>query len=160
MNSADNGYGSGKGRVNPSKVKPVTRKIPRPGGPLPDTPPSKVYAAGKIARAEYRRVLREWGEALGRADLSLIEDYCLAVRDMASLDAAVRSEESVEWGHLTVAQRISLLDKQRQRCDRIRIDCSRRVQHLTYAPGATAHAGAAVPAKGVDDKPFLKGRVQ
>ena len=88
-------------------------RLANPGGKLPTNPFGRVYKAGKVARDEWKRLQRDdvWGKVVGMADLSSIEEYCVACADYESLRAAIHHDTKGPWDHLPGAQRMVRLNQ-------------------------------------------------
>ena len=130
----------------------------KPGGELPKSAPIKVRKAGRVAVDEWNRVTKPevWGHALGRAELSALEDYCCDVAKAASLQKAVEGETGT-WDHLTSAQQIALLGQYRTRVRTYQKEITSFVRVFAYnlgakpagvAPKPPASAGERAPTNG------------
>lgn len=117
----------------------------KPGGALPKSPPIKVRKAGRVATDEWNRVTKPemWGHALGRAELSALEDYCCDVAKAASLQAAVEGDKG--WEHLSPTQQITLLSHLRTRIRAYQKEMTSYVRVFAYNLG-TKPAPAPKPA--------------
>lgn len=132
-----------------------------PGGEInPDVMPPAIEKGGRVVKAAWRRSLRKdvWGSVLGRADLPLLEQYCLTAAERALVYATIKDPDSGgEYGHLSRAHQLGLLGKWDSFLLKIRIEFGRRVSLYAGKPGKQK-PGPKVP-ENVIDTDWGTGRV-
>lgn len=144
----------------------------QPGGPIPETVPEAVTAAGARAVEAWREAVAPsgWGDVLGRSDVPTLRVYCTLACELDAVRAAIaefgaRGVASGEYRHYSMAQ---LLQSRRDMLSRM----SRTEQILTrrqMAAGGRPHkappaggprGGRAARRGAADETPWADGPVQ